>query len=302
MGKEAKPSTGYPQAFTLIELLVVMAIISILAAILFPTFQKVRENARCTACSSNESQIGLAIQLYTQDNDERYPNGVNPGNEGFWAGEGWAGQCSPYLKSAALLHCPDDPTPSGSPNDFAVSYGYNINLVSHPPGLTSGQDTGGYYESITPPGLSLAEVNTPACSVVLFEVSGVTANVTDPSEGTAPGGRPGRYFSASGNGLDNRLYAHLDESTGTDNHYATGYLGGRPTSPSGQFQPALGRHSGGSSYLLADGHAKWMRGDTVSSGLVAASSTDIQGATQNGFSAAGTGSASPGILATFSPR
>ncbi len=252
--------------------------------------------------SSGEKQLGLALLQYAQDQDERYPNGVNPGNHWFWSGEGWAGQCAPYVKSAALLRCPDDSTSVTTPAEFIVSYGYNINLIARAPDYAEKPDKAGYYERVPPPGLSLSELNAASQSVVLFEVSGVTANITDPAEGAAPGGRTGRYFSASGNGLDNRLYAHLDEPTGTDNHYATGYLGGRPTAPTGQFQSAQGLHSGGSCFLLADGHVKWMRGASVSSGLAAVTPADLQGTTQNGFSAAGTEAASTGILATFSPR
>src|SRR5450755_1930358 len=59
--------------FTLIELLVVVAIIALLAAILFPVFARARENARRTSCSSNLKQLGLGVLMYAQDYDEYYP-------------------------------------------------------------------------------------------------------------------------------------------------------------------------------------------------------------------------------------
>jgi len=60
-------------AFTLIEILVTIAIIAILAAIMFPVFARARENARRTSCLSNLKQLGLAIQQYVQDYDGYYP-------------------------------------------------------------------------------------------------------------------------------------------------------------------------------------------------------------------------------------
>src|SRR2546426_12101544 len=63
------------KGFTLIELLVGIAIIAILAAILFPVFAQAREKARAASCLSNTKQIALAFFMYTQDYDETTPGG-----------------------------------------------------------------------------------------------------------------------------------------------------------------------------------------------------------------------------------
>ncbi len=58
---------------TLVELLSVVAIIAVLAAILFPVFARSRESARQHSCLSNLVNIGLALQLYADDHGDRFP-------------------------------------------------------------------------------------------------------------------------------------------------------------------------------------------------------------------------------------
>ncbi len=66
------------KGYTLIEILLVIGIISVLAAIIFPVFQSIRESGRRTVCLSNLWSIGLACSLYSEDNDDFYPYGGDP--------------------------------------------------------------------------------------------------------------------------------------------------------------------------------------------------------------------------------
>jgi prepilin-type N-terminal cleavage/methylation domain-containing protein/prepilin-type processing-associated H-X9-DG protein len=71
-------------AFTLIELLVVIAVIALLAAILFPVFAQARAKARQAACLANLRQVGSALMMYAQDNDEHLPPACHTGRAYTW--------------------------------------------------------------------------------------------------------------------------------------------------------------------------------------------------------------------------
>lgn len=117
----------HSRAFTLIELLIVIAIISILAAILFPVFARARENARRTSCLSNLKQIGLAFLQYTQDYDEAYPL-TSYGATNI----SWTIGANPYMKSIQLFRCPSDNgsvwnVPAAPPTDNYYTTSYLMN-------------------------------------------------------------------------------------------------------------------------------------------------------------------------------
>jgi prepilin-type processing-associated H-X9-DG protein/prepilin-type N-terminal cleavage/methylation domain-containing protein len=138
-------------AFTLVELLVAIAILALLAAILFPVFAQAREKARQTACMSNVRQVGTATLAYLQDYDERFPPylvGIGAGRdrrsytvvpertppsvpaEKYTLDDGccdgfhylsWMDCIHPYLRSLAVFDCPSRPfdgTPAAAVNGW----------------------------------------------------------------------------------------------------------------------------------------------------------------------------------------
>ncbi len=127
------------RGFTLIEILVVIAIIALLAALLFPVFTSAKNASKKTVCESNLHQLGLAATLYTAAYDDHYPLGHAPVADPLQAFDG-GGDYEPHfielirpyiknVKNEGVWRCPSDPsarlTKEGDTLEFHVSYAVN---------------------------------------------------------------------------------------------------------------------------------------------------------------------------------
>ena len=271
--------------FTLIELLVVIAIIAILAAILFPVFAQAREAARKASCLSNEKQLGLAARMYMEDFDgslyhhhegwvlddgtqlDNLPSDVSgcvgggQGNSN--AEKPWAIFFQPYMKSRQLLFCPSDSAArsqklatnirdyngdisvlgeecSAAPNgeqclaeqNHWVMWSYLLNSIfTHKscryalegvlPGFASDAVVGGLFDP----------------NIILFSERNSSALVA--SNNTSFG------------------YVPQDDYDTWAGEAALVRWGSGPYANEGWIK--YDRHNGGSNYIYADGHAKWLR-------------------------------------------
>jgi prepilin-type N-terminal cleavage/methylation domain-containing protein/prepilin-type processing-associated H-X9-DG protein len=104
MRTEQTRKTG-PNAFTLIELLVVIAIIAILASMLLPALARAKESGKRIASVNNLRQLGLSMQMYTDDNEGFQPPRTLTGS--------WPNALYDYYKNLKVLVCPSDLNPQG---------------------------------------------------------------------------------------------------------------------------------------------------------------------------------------------
>lgn len=215
----------FRHGFTLIEILVVIAILSLLAAILFPVFARARENSRRASCQSNLKQLMLGLTQYVQDFDERYPPGFGQDYDGT-RHISWGERMEPHVKSTQIFSCPSASWKNGSGGKDPVD------PIGAPPSYP--YYTYRYFFNEHNSRILTADIRNPSLLITLGE-SGDSreqkGSIQDLGEAYA--------FGASGMML------------------ATSW----PGSYSG---PKAGstRHFEGANFAYADGHVKWLKRDT----------------------------------------
>ena len=103
--------------FTMAELLAVIAIIAILTSLLFPALKEVKEKGKQIACVNNMKQVGLCVNMYSQDFNNYIPAAYDTSKK--W---GEVLSVCGYFINKDILVCP-----SWSPNKFVLfdyAYGY----------------------------------------------------------------------------------------------------------------------------------------------------------------------------------
>jgi prepilin-type N-terminal cleavage/methylation domain-containing protein/prepilin-type processing-associated H-X9-DG protein len=228
-----KPGRGF-YAFTLIELLVVIAIIAILAAMLLPVLSRAKEAGRRIACLNNIRQVGLASQMYVNDNQGAYPPRSNTNR--------WPNQFyDNYGKNLKVLLCLTDSATFSSPATAGLSPSNNVADAAPRSYIINGwndyffdtlsaADFVSYMGGTYPNGLKEGIIAHPSETVVLGEKRHDVGDF---------------YMDLRENG-GNDFTGILEQGRHDNNGHTSGQTMGTGS-------------TGGSNYVMADGSARFIK-------------------------------------------
>jgi prepilin-type N-terminal cleavage/methylation domain-containing protein/prepilin-type processing-associated H-X9-DG protein len=254
------------KGFTLIELLVVISVIAVLMAILLPSLNKAREQAKKVLCASNSKQVAMALLLNAADND-----GMLVPDRSFYRGSPWA-----YYKNMELaqqpwdaalaqqwstsktdamkkyLHCPSDKKPRSK--DISDAYAASFQNVdgtplprSYGPNITLYNGIWWYvqnYRRKTNPELSGDGSCRPAKESQVAQPGSVILVGENHLGNTADYGDSSGYGNVQGSN-----HGAIFEKPKL--HTAT--YGGKPAFTENQHS----LHKDGGNYAFVDGHVSW---------------------------------------------
>lgn len=214
------------RAFTLIELLVVIAIIAILAAMLMPVLNKAKQTSQRVACMDNLKQLGLATQLYVDDNQGYYPPRSDADR---WPDKFY----DSYGRKIQILLCPSETT---TPATAGSGQSTNVADTSPRSYLINGwndyfqntlntSDFNNYMSGTYPNGLKQSIIMQPTQVILLGEKSS----------------KAGDFYADLLNGDD------IDLTVNESRHDANGE------------DSVNGMGSGGSNYTMADNSVQFMK-------------------------------------------
>lgn len=206
-------------AFTLIELLVVIAIIAILAAILFPVFAQAKAAAKKSADLSNFNQIGKAIMLYANDNDDHTMH-VDHMSE-----YGWYVPLYPYVKSTDVFRTP----------------AYTRKKITNDDGDLILPDTDYSINGLFSHGESMTVSSTPAEQIIIALRN---IDIADPDNHPWPASAFSNSSTSDWDNLD--LYTGIDHVGGDNEDWFRDRIDMTPW-------------NAGGNYTFLDGHAKYFK-------------------------------------------